>query len=300
MAQRYVREPFLMDGWRLDVAETIGRQDDVQVHHEVWPEFRASVKGANPDAYIMGEAGVDASELLQGNELDAVMNYYGFCTPLRQWLSGNIVFEPESDGNHALKMGVEDFDAWLKSARAAVPYAVSLSMYNMMGSHDCARILYHLANDIRKLKMALVFQFGYVGVPALYYGDEIGMSGTATNESARSCMEWNEKNWNMDVFELVRKLCALRRKSAALQKGGMSTVSAKDNVYWFARFLKNENVLVVMNNSAESVKSEADLTVLSVGSGARFKDEVSGEVFTAENHRLALHMEPYSARILTA
>ena len=59
---------FGIDGWRLDVANEI--DDDY-----FWREFRDRVKGANPEAYIVGEVWVDASHWLKGDMWDAVMNY---------------------------------------------------------------------------------------------------------------------------------------------------------------------------------------------------------------------------------
>ena len=59
---------FGIDGWRLDVPEDI---DDPPF----WRDFRKVVKGANPEAYIVGEIWHLAQEWLEGDRFDAVMNY---------------------------------------------------------------------------------------------------------------------------------------------------------------------------------------------------------------------------------
>ena len=56
------------DGWRLDVPNEIA-------DHDFWREFRAVVKAANPEAYIVGEIWNDATPWLDGTQFDAVMNY---------------------------------------------------------------------------------------------------------------------------------------------------------------------------------------------------------------------------------
>ena len=59
---------FGIDGWRLDVPYEIDDDD-------FWREFRRRVKGANPDAYIVGEIWHESERWMQGDQFDAVMNY---------------------------------------------------------------------------------------------------------------------------------------------------------------------------------------------------------------------------------
>ena len=86
--RKWLRPPYSIDGWRLDVANMTGNYWATQCDSEVWREMRAAIKGENPEAYMMGEYFQDSSAHLQGDELDASMNYQGFNTPLRRWLGG--------------------------------------------------------------------------------------------------------------------------------------------------------------------------------------------------------------------
>ena len=56
-----------VDGWRLDVAQDVPKP--------FWVDWRKLVKKTNPNAYITGEIWEMASQYLQGDEWDAVMNY---------------------------------------------------------------------------------------------------------------------------------------------------------------------------------------------------------------------------------
>lgn len=51
------------------------------------------------------------------------------------------------------------------------------SNFNLLGSHDTPRIINILGHDHAKNNLAVAFLMTYVGVPCIYYGDEIGMSG---------------------------------------------------------------------------------------------------------------------------
>lgn len=66
VAEHWIR--FGVDGWRLDVPNEIPDPT-------FWREFRQRVKGANPEAYIVGEIWEEADFWLQGDMFDAVMNY---------------------------------------------------------------------------------------------------------------------------------------------------------------------------------------------------------------------------------
>ncbi|MBI2251912.1 MAG: hypothetical protein HYU63_04055 [Armatimonadetes bacterium] len=78
IAKFWLKAPYNIDGWRLDVANMLARQGEFQGYKEVWREFRKEIKKVNQDAYILGEHFYDPGELLQGDMLDAAMNYQGF------------------------------------------------------------------------------------------------------------------------------------------------------------------------------------------------------------------------------
>ncbi len=61
-------------------------------------------------------------------------------------------------------------------------------MFNLLGSHDTPRILTEFNEDIDKYKIAYRLLFHMLGSVCIYYGDEIGMTGTH-DPGCRKCME---------------------------------------------------------------------------------------------------------------
>lgn len=53
----------------------------------------------------------------------------------------------------------------------------NLRMYNLLDSHDTARFLYEAGGDKARLRLAVAMQMTFPGSPAIFYGDEIGLSG---------------------------------------------------------------------------------------------------------------------------
>ena len=53
--RQWLRPPYSIDGWRVDVANMLGRQGELQIGPEVVRELRRAVKEELPDAYLLGE-----------------------------------------------------------------------------------------------------------------------------------------------------------------------------------------------------------------------------------------------------
>ncbi len=101
IGQKWVSEPYNVDGWRLDVAADLGHSD--AYNHAFWKKFRKAVKEANPDALILAEHYGAADAWLKGDEWDSVMNYDSFMEPLTWFLTGmekhSDDFRPEMIGD---------------------------------------------------------------------------------------------------------------------------------------------------------------------------------------------------------
>ena len=227
-----------VDGWRLDVPNEI--DDDA-----FWQEFRAVVKTANPDAYLVGEIWTAEPRWLQ--HFDGLMHY-----PLREALL-------------ALLRG--ELSASAFAARAEELYhltgAQALSMYVPLGSHDTERVR-TLLGGAEKTRLAFALQMAFPGAPAIYYGDEIGLEGGKDPDNRRA-FPWERAAWDHDLRAWVQRLIALRKRTPALKRGTFRIVAAKDkqNCLAFARSLGAEAVLVVLNTSR--VQRHCHLPVADLG-----------------------------------
>lgn len=95
------------------------------------------------------------------------------------------------------------FDNVLGRSRAMYMDSIARQMWNLLGSHDTRRFLTECSEDIRRMKLAAAFQFTYIGVPYIYYGDEVGMAGDNDPE-CRRCMIWDEDKQNKDMLSLYK------------------------------------------------------------------------------------------------
>ncbi|MCP4537428.1 MAG: DUF3459 domain-containing protein [Chloroflexi bacterium] len=246
-AARYWIE-FGMDGWRLDVPGDI--DDDA-----FWQEFRHVVKGANPDAYIVGEIWHEAHRWLQGDQFDAVMNYV-FNRACLGFFGGERLDTTQRPGGYDLHpLSASQFADAVDGMMTLYGWDVTLAQLNLLGSHDMPRFLTLVQGDKAALKLATLFQMTFPGAPCVYYGDEIGMEGNH-DPDCRRAFPWNEAYWDHDLLVFFRKAARLRHEHPVLRRGRFLRLHADDQhgVYAFARqsLSGEETLVVVLNNGPNS------------------------------------------------
>lgn len=215
-------------GWRLDVPSEIAPP--------FWREFRALLKSKHPETFITGEIWENALEWLKGDTFDSVMNY-----PFRD---ACIDFFARRETT-AL-----EFCAKIGETLAAYPFNAQLALLNLLSSHDTARFYTLCEGDFERIKLAVAFQMTFIGVPMVYYGEEIGMQGGKDPDNRRF-MIWDEDKQDLRMLELYRKLIRIRRENPVLQSGECRIFYAQDRVIGFERTLGRESLAIFINNNAK-------------------------------------------------
>ncbi|MGB4594646.1 MAG: alpha-amylase family glycosyl hydrolase [Anaerolineaceae bacterium] len=300
--RRWLKPPYCADGWRVDVANMLGRHDDSQLDAEVLPEIRASVKAANPQAYLIGENFYEADAQLQGQAWDGVMNYTGFADPLLNWLrpyetgaigwKGDIRAEERWESDSLVK-------SWMEHL-AAIPWAIALQQFNVLDSHDTNRLRTILSGDEDLARLAAIAQFSFPGVPCLYYGDEIGLSDEA-GFGSRNCMVWDEKDWNQDTLAFYRRLIALRKINEPLREGSFEILYWDLQLVCYQRVLAGRRIIVTLNRGPEEWSGRIiEVPTAGMKEKTRFDGYFSGRSITVEDARLTLPVLPKGGEIWLA
>lgn len=248
-------------GWRLDVAD--------ELPDKFIEGLRKKVKSKNPQALVLGEVWEDATtkrgfgqlrKYLWGDQLDSVMNY-----PFKEAVMN---FISSADGDGFLRSVGMIIDHYPKSA-------LDVTM-NFLSTHDVERAITRLGgkpifhgtkeeqadgtltyeeytNGKEKLKAAFAILFFLPGVPCIYYGDEIGMSGYR-DPFNRRCMDWEKPD--MDLLGFVTELCKIRNGHTQFSEGSCR-MSFKNNILRIHR----ENILVAINvgQSASDICDEGEV-----------------------------------------
>jgi len=226
---RYWIEDIGCDGWRLDVAN--------EVDHQFWREFRQVVKKANPEAYILGEIWHNSLPWLQGDQFDAVMNY-PVTNSILEFFCKDLI-------------DAEQFMSRLDAILLAYPLQVNETAFNLLDSHDTARLLTLCKNDKKRMKLAATFQLTYLGTPCIYYGDEIGMTGD-NDPDCRKPMIWDKAKQDRELFQFYKSMISLRSENRALRDGTFKFLVAEKESQLLAyhRSDGNNQFIIAMNSGS--------------------------------------------------
>ena len=234
-------------GFRLDVAD--------ELTDNFLNRINRTTKAINPEAYIVGEVWEDAAckiaydqrkKYFLGESLDSVTNY-----PMKNAI---IDFVKNGDASH--------FVSTINMIRAEYPYNVQHGLMNILGSHDTYRVMtklvlqdnaglvkQHFMSEgewemgIKLLKIATVLQYTAIGIPTVYYGDEVGMTGGG-DPFCRETYPWGMENEK--ILDWYRRLGKLRLRPA-IYEGDMNILYNDDSVLVYERKTDRDKILVAVN-----------------------------------------------------
>jgi len=274
-------------GWRMDVAPWV--PDDF------WREWRAAIKAHKPDAITIAETWFDSSKYFLGDSFDSTMNY----------IFRNTLLEYAGGGDASLLYRN------IEAMREAYPPQAFYALMNLLSTHDQARSLHVLGwTDNaspeaitlakRRYRMALLFQMTFPGSPAVYYGDEVGVTG-GDDPYNRATYPWTDEGGKPDEAMLAefKRLIALRHAEPVLRRGSLEAPLFTDaHAIVLARRLDKRWAITATNNA------DAPRTVsitLPAGSPARWSDALNTShhpAAIAENRQLTLQLPALGGVVL--
>jgi len=272
---RWLKPPFNLDGWRIDVGNMTGRLGATDLNQDVARLIADRVREINPDAALLAEATNDAAPDFSGEHWHGAMTYSNFTRPLWSWLAGdaahvNFFGTPLPGPN---RTGAEDFLATHLDLAAAFSWDVRQQNMNALNSHDTARAATVMVDGGQRLGAVLMFTMP--GVPVVFAGDEFGLKGH-NGEASRTPMPWNDPVRVLaDLREDYAALAALRRDQPALTGGGLRWLYAHGDALAFVRETAGNSVLVVVARAAAEVALPPGVLT-----GAQFEALAEAPAFT--------------------
>ncbi|HFP8445798.1 TPA: glycoside hydrolase family 13 protein [Enterococcus faecium] len=230
IATYWIKE-FDIDGWRLDVAN--------EVDHHFWKKFREAVTEIKPDIYILGEIWHSSQAWLQGDEFHAVMNY-AFTDSIKDYFAKK-------------KITASQMVSGMNHQQMLYRDQVNEGTFNLLDSHDTARILTLCQGNKELMKSVMAFMFLQKGSPCIYYGTEIGMTGE-DDPDYRKCMIWEKEEQDLELFGFIKELVSLRKQLSKIISEGSTQwliVNDREDKLYFTRKLEGQIIYVYFNQSKE-------------------------------------------------
>ena len=244
-----------LDGYRLDTFPYVPRTFWEEWHAElrrIYPRLSTIGEVFHPDPtvtsfFVGGRKGWDGID----TQLTTVFDYPLYFV-LREVLLGDA---PASRLADILRQ-----DSLYPHPEFLVPF---------FGNHDVPRFAGVAGATPAKLKLAYGLTLTLRGVPQLYYGDEIGMTGGGDPDNRHDFPGgWVEDRKDafaregrtseqQATFEYVQGLLRLRRENDALRTGKLWHLESDDSSYVFLRESDEEKLVVAFHNG----KSERQMTI---------------------------------------
>ena len=282
IVRKWLRSPFNLDGWRIDVGNMTGRYMEDDFNAEVAESIRHALEDVNPEAWLVAENADFFAEDLAGLGWHGTMNHAGFTRPVWQWLNVK-----ESGTKDAMGMPLPlpqvtggEMVEILREFSGSIPWRSLISSMILLSSHDRARFQSVVAGKVRRNIAGVTMLMTYPGVPSIYAGDEIGLEGL-WGENGRRTMPWSDRSkWNEVLLLSYRELIALRGNSPALTEGGMRWIHVEDDAVAYLRECEAEALLIVV--ARKGVSLNIDLSRL----GYSLDETLFGPVVASKRFRL--------------
>ncbi len=265
----WIRE-YGIDGWRLDVAD--------EVDGTLWNEARYRLKKKYPEMLLLGETWGDGGNLLDGKKMDAVMNYC-FRDAVRDYYGLGVI-------------DAEEFGIRINRMLGANRRITNKVQYNLLDSHDTERFLFYCNESKDRMRLAVAFQMLFEGSPAIYYGDEVGITGE-NDPDCRKCMVWDDKA-DKGMFKYYQSLIALRKRYTSLRLGDyrlLYTLAFEDLVV-FSRSYGDENITVIIHGKADEDTAPKGI----IPDGIVYKLDKDGDL--TEKDKVPTVLEPESVYVI--
>lgn len=277
-----------VDGFRLDTVK--------HVEHTFWKEHRARIRrDIGSDFFLLGEVwGGDSQSLdpwFSGDEMDAGFDF-SFQGSVLGFLTGRgrpVAFERYLETRHKIRPG----------------YRVS----HFLSSHDVPGALFQLKGDKELFRLAAVLEFTTLGIPMIYYGEEVGRLGGDWPDN-RSDMPWGDQprkpGHGLARDEALRgfykKLIAIRRAHPALWRGTHSGLFGEGDLLVFQRIDAATKDVVVVAVNRGGVEAKASIAMPQNWIGQPIVDALNGGTLPAAeaDGKLNLAVPARGARILMA
>jgi len=259
---RFWLDSMHVDGFRLDavrhLVEVGNEVSNTPGTHQILRDFGQYVRGIAPQSYTIGEVWDNTDVILTyyPDQLDA---YFAFP------ISEALIEAVRTGKAGGLLPTVQQFQRAEPAWRWA-PF---------QRNHDQTRTLTALGNDTAGARIAATILLTLPGVPFVYYGEEIGMTGDKPDERLRTPMQWARapaagftkgKPWealepdsftanvavedhaSSSLLKLYRRLIRLRANDTALREGQLEPVdTGNESLLAYLRNDGSSRVLVVVN-----------------------------------------------------
>ncbi|HYC04541.1 MAG TPA: alpha-amylase family glycosyl hydrolase [Azospirillaceae bacterium] len=273
-----------VDGYRLDTVK--------HVLPEFWNTHRKMTRDAmGKDFFLLGEIfGADyqvADPYFEADQMDGALDFA---------FQGETLAFVQGRGRTAA------YSRFLQKRHKVRPGFV---MSHYLSSHDVPGALFQLGGDIPRFRLMAALQMASIGMPQIYYGEEVGRAGGDWPEN-RSDMPWTDgtkpgskEKANTELRDYYKRLIAARKANPAFAHGDYKELAKEGDLLVFSRsHAESGNAVVVAVNRSEQPQ-QGTVALPEAWNGKTVKDAITGKSLGTGSAAFALSVPALTAQYLT-
>ena len=251
-----------VDGFRLDTLW--------HINHDFWQLHREETRRVlGEDFFLLGEVwGGDAQVLDQWFEPDEIdagfdFSFKGSCQGFVKGRGRTIAFSRYLAKRHVVRDGYQ--------------------LAHYLSTHDEPMALHELDNNVPRFKLCAAIQMAILGMPVIYYGEEVARSGSVWPTN-RNDMPWGKRDIrpgkgvkrDEGLRDYYRKIIAARRAHPALARGEYVELSTDGDLLVFAKRHEESGDAVIVAVNRGDAAATVQFAVPAEWGSASAREIISG------------------------
>lgn len=309
-----------VDGWFVEEMPDLNQRNPhlmkYLIQNSIWWIEESQIDGIRMDTYPYADADAMAGWI------DAVMKEYpgfnivgecwfGDVAGVARWQGGSPLSKAEGDTHLPTVM---DFPLMVESADLApftadtdpwnglnklydhlaldYVYADPLKVLRFLDNHDTERMIQHDIDSLQNWKQAITLLLTVPGIPQIYYGTELLMSGTRQGgdgmvrkdvpggfpgDTTDAFSRAGRTPLQNEAYDYISAVNHWRKGSRAAAKGGMKHFMPDNGLYLYERRDGDDSFVVVMNGRDKDIDVDMSRYAEVIPEGRRYRDVVTGE-----------------------
>lgn len=192
-------------------------------------------------------------------------------------------------------------------------FADPMKVLRFLDNHDTERVITEDIDDLAQWKQAITLLLTVPGIPQLYYGTELLMSGTRAGgdgnirkdvpggfpgDSINAFSRAGRTPLQNEAFDFIAGINQWRKHSAAIASGSMKHFIPNEGVYVYERKAGDDAVLVIMNGRDTAATANLARYAEVMPGGAEWVDILTGQPFSITASETAREFAPRETHIL--
>ncbi|MCM1291532.1 MAG: glycoside hydrolase family 13 protein [Bacteroides sp.] len=192
-------------------------------------------------------------------------------------------------------------------------YDNPMNVLRFLDNHDTERFLTAPIDSLDNWKQALAILLTIPGIPQLYYGTELLMSGTREGgdgmvrqdmpggfpgDSVNIFSKEGRSQLQNEAYDYISKILRWRKNSNAIANGNMKHFMPTNGIYLYQRSAGDDKAVVMLNGTDERLDIDMTRYEELITRGSKWKDILTGEIIEIIPQNGQRIFSPRETRIL--